>query len=139
MSISLAILTVVYWAAALLNLLLISEFQRRGDARNVRALLWGTFWDVIVGALCLLGRVLLKRGTKGNYQTGAFTIAAAFTIIIRTWVMGLFTIRNPFPGWEALLTWPWLVYAIMYALKNAKRQRQTVQTEQATPVGPPQH
>lgn len=121
-SISLIVLIVVYWGVALLNLWLIYMRNERGDTRNVSFLLWGAFWNVVVGAFCFAGRHFMKRGSRVDYVVGAIAVSVAMFLVLRTWLGGLLTGRNPFPVVEALLVWPWLIYAVAYAMKGIKRQ-----------------
>lgn len=121
-SVSLIVLALLYWAVALLNFRLVYMLEQRGDTRNVSFLLWGSFWNLVVGGLCLSGRHLMKADSRRGYAAGALVIAAALLIVMRTWLGGLLTGRNPFPILEALLSWPWLVYAIIYALRETQRE-----------------
>ena len=121
-SVSLIVLAVVYWGAALLNFWLVRMLEQRGDTRNVRFLLLGAFWNVVVGALCLGGRRLIKIGSRLSSGLAAFLVGAALLIVTRTWIGGLLTGRNPFPILEALLAWPWLIYAIIYAASPVEKQ-----------------
>jgi hypothetical protein len=122
-AISLIVLTVLYWGFALLNIPLARVMEQRGNTRNAHFLLWGSFWNVIVGGLCLSGRRLMKLASRGGHLAGAFAAAAALLIVMRTWLSGLLTGRNPFPVLEALLVWPWLVYALTYALREFQKQK----------------
>jgi hypothetical protein len=112
-SISLIVLAILYWAVALLNLWLVGAHQ--GDTRNLRFLLWGSFWNLVVGSLCLGGRGLMKSGSRIGCAAGALAVSAALLVVMRNWLGGLLTGRSPFPSFEALLVWPWLIYAIVYA------------------------
>ena len=82
----------------------------------------GAFWNVVVGALCLGGRRLIKSGSRLSYGAGALAVGAALLIVMRTWLSGLLTARNPFPVVEALLIWPWLIYAFIYASSAILKQ-----------------
>jgi hypothetical protein len=122
-AVSLIVLTVIYWGFALLNLPLARVMEQRGDTRNAHFLLWGSFWNLVVGGLCLSGRRLMKPASRRGYLAGAFAVGAALLIIMRTWLSALLTGRNPFPFFEALLIWPWLVYAMVYAISEVQKQR----------------
>ena len=130
-SVSLVVLAVLYWAVALLNLFLVRTLEQQSDTRNVRFLLWGAFWNVVVGSLCFIARRLIKPSNLLSCGVGAFALGTALLIVMRTWLGGLFTGRNPFPVLEALLVWPWLIYAIMYAASLIQKQ------SGAEPVAPP--
>jgi hypothetical protein len=114
-SVSLIVLAVLYWGVAVLNICLIFLGNQRSDTRSVKFLLWGSFWNVVIGGLSLAGRLLMKSGSKTGYAASLFVVASALLIIMRTWLGGFFTGRNPFPIIEALLIWPWLIYAMAYA------------------------
>jgi len=122
LSISLIALAVLYWGVALLNLWLVRMLEQQGDTRKLRFLLWGAFWNVVVGALCLGGRRLIKSGSRLSYGAGALAVGASLLIVMRTWLSGLLTARNPFPVVEALLIWPWLIYAFIYASSAILKQ-----------------
>ena len=49
-------------------------------------------------------------------------IAAALFIVMRTWIAGFLHGRNPFPVIEAVLTWLPMLYAIIFALRESKRE-----------------
>jgi peptidoglycan/LPS O-acetylase OafA/YrhL len=117
-SVSLIVLAILYWAVALLNFWLIHVLEQRGDTRNVRFLLMGSFWNFIVGALCLGGRRLLKSSNSGVLIAGALATGVALLIIQRNWLGGLMTGRSGFPVLEAVLIWPWLAYAVAYAVRQ---------------------
>ncbi len=121
-AVSLIVLTVIYWGFALLNLPLARVMERQGDTRNAHLLLWGSFWNLIVGGLCLSGRRLMKSASRGGYLAGAVAVGAALLTVMRTWLSALLTGRDPFPFLEALLIWPWLVYALIYALREFQKQ-----------------
>ena len=114
-SVSLIGLAVLYCGVAILNVCMVFLGNQRGDTRNARLLLWGSFWNVIISALCLVGRRLMKSRSKTGYAASLLVVGSALLIIMRTWLGGLLTGRNPFPIFEALLIWPWLIYAMAYA------------------------
>ncbi len=120
-SVSLIVLAALYWGVAVLNFWLVHMLEQQGDTRNVRFLLWGSFWNVAVGALCLGGRRLLKSASRQAYLAGAFAIGAALLIEQRNWLGGLMTGRSGFPVLQALLIWPWMAYAVAYAVTQIQQ------------------
>ncbi|HTL54502.1 MAG TPA: hypothetical protein VL361_02435 [Candidatus Limnocylindrales bacterium] len=121
-ALSLIALTVIYWAFALLNFPVARVMQQRGDTRNAHFLVWGVFWNLVVGGLCLSGWRLMKTASRGGYIAGAFAVGAALLIVMRSWLSALLTGRNPFPFLEALFIWPWLIYALIYAVRELQKQ-----------------
>jgi peptidoglycan/LPS O-acetylase OafA/YrhL len=119
-SISLIVLAVFYWGVALLNFWLVHMLQQKGDIRNVRFLLWGSFWDVVIGALCLGGRRRMKSPSRQARLAGALAIGLALLIEQCNWLAGLMTGRSGFPVLEALLIWPCMAYAVAYAVTQVQ-------------------
>jgi hypothetical protein len=119
-SLSMIVLAVLYWGVAVLNFWLVHMLEQRGDTRNVRFLLWGSFWNVVVGALCLGGRRVMKSASRRAYLAGALAIGAALLIEQRNWLAGLMTGRSGFPVLQAILIWPWMAYAVAYAVTQIK-------------------
>jgi hypothetical protein len=134
-SVSLIVMAVLYWGAALLNLWLVHVLEQRGDTGDVRYLLMGSFWNVMVGALCLGGRRLLKSASRQALGAGALAAGVALLIIQRNWLGGLMTGRSGFPVLEALLIWPWLAYSVAYAVMQI--QARGTAEPSASPNGGP--
>jgi hypothetical protein len=133
-SISLVVLAGVYWGTALLNLWLVRVLEQRGDTGNIKFLLWGSFWDFVIGILCVAGQRLMRLGSRRGYMAAALTVGMALLIVMRNWLGALLTGRVPspvLPVLEALLVWSWLIYAVGYAV--AAMQKQT----KAEPCAPP--
>jgi hypothetical protein len=120
-SISLIVLAVVYWGVALLNFWLVCMLEQRGDTRNQRFILLGAVWNVLIGALCLGGRRLMRPARRQAYPAAALAIGAALLIEQRNWLAGLMTGRSAFPTLQAVLIWPWLAYAIGYAVTQIRQ------------------
>jgi hypothetical protein len=116
-------LTVIYWAFALLNFPLARLMERRGDARNGHFLVLGSFWNMVVGGLCLSGRRQMRSAGREGYIAAEFAVGAALVIVMRIWLSALSTGRNPFPFLEALFIWAWLIYALFHAIRELQKQR----------------
>lgn len=130
-SISLVVLAGIYLGVALLNLWLVRVSEQQGDTRNVRFLLWGAFWNMAIGALCVGGRRLIRTCSRRGCALGVIVVATALFISARNLLGSWLTGRSVLPGLEAVLVWPWLVYAILFAADRL--QAQTL----AEPCAPP--
>ena len=56
-------------------------------------------------------------------MAGALAVMAALFVVIRTWVAGLFSGRNPFPAIEVFLIWTPMIYVIVYAYRESRSER----------------
>src|SRR5262245_56088024 len=118
----LIILTVLYGVFAPLNIFLGSVAAQRGDQQVSHVLYWGAFWNAVVAILCFTGWRLMRRQSRVYLAAGACAIAAALFIVMRTWIPGLLHGRNPFPVIEAVLTWLPMLYVIIFALRESRRE-----------------
>jgi hypothetical protein len=118
----LVILTVLYAVFAPLNIFLGSAAAQRGDQQVSHVLHWGAFWNAVVAILCFTAWRLMRRQRRVYLAAGVCVIAAALFIVMRTWIAGLLHGRNPFPVVEAVLIWLPMLYAIIYALRESKRE-----------------
>jgi hypothetical protein len=125
-SVVLIILTVLYGAFAPLNVWLGSEAAQRGDQQVSHVLYSGAFWNAVVAVLCFTGRRFMARQSRVFFVAGAFALAAALFIVMRTWIVGLLHGRNPFPVIEAVFTWLPMLYAIIYAVRATNSEQQHV-------------
>ena len=118
----LIILTVLYGLFVPLNILLGRAAAQRGDQQVSHVLYWGVFWNAVVAMLCFTGWRLMRRQSRVYLAAGACAIAAALSIVMRTWITGLLHGQNPFPVIEVVLTWLPMLYVIIYALCESKRE-----------------
>ena len=122
-SILLITLTVIYGLTAPLNLWLAKVASQRGDLHvTPRTMYWAAFWSAMVAILCFAAWRLMRRQSRMFFAASACAVAAALFIVMRTWVSGLLGGQNPFPVLEAVLTWLPMLYAIIYALRESKRE-----------------
>jgi hypothetical protein len=112
----LIILTVIHGLCAPLNLLLAQSTPRP------QMYYWGAFWNAVVAFLSFAGWRLMQRQSRSYLNAGAFVVTVALLIVIRTWVGGLLYGRNPFPVFEAMVIWVPMLYAIIYAFREAKHR-----------------
>ena len=115
-------LTVLYGVFAPLNIFLGSAVAQRGDQQVSHVLYWGAFWNAVVAILCFAAWRLMRRQRRVHLAAGVCAIAAALFIVMRTWIVGLLHGRNPFPVVEAVLIWLPMLYVIIYALRESKRE-----------------
>ncbi len=101
----------------------------------MRFLLWGSFWNVAVGALCLGGRRFIKSGSRQGCALGIVAVMTAMFISARSLLGAWLTGRSVLPGLEAVLVWPWLIYAILFAASRV--QEETIAEPAASPNGGP--
>ena len=64
----------------------------------------------------------MRRQSRVHLAGGACAVASALLIVMRVWITGLLHGRNPFPVIEAILTWLPMLYAIIFALRESKRE-----------------
>ncbi|MBU6401595.1 MAG: zinc-ribbon domain-containing protein [Verrucomicrobia bacterium] len=122
-SIILIILMVIYGLTVPLNLWLATAASQRGDLHvTPRTMYWAAFWSAVVAILCFAAWRLMQRQSRVFIAASAWAVAAALFIVMRTWVAGLLHGQNPFPVLEAVLTWLPMLYAIIYALRESKRE-----------------
>jgi len=84
---------------------------------------WAAFWNILVASLCFVGLQLMKRQTSIWILTGAVAIVFALFLVMRTWLSGLSSGRNPFPVVEALLTWVPVTYVIIFGFQEHRRRK----------------
>lgn len=118
----LVVLALIYAMTAPLDVFLAREATQRGDLRMARILYSGAFWNTIVAILCVTAWQFMRRRARVSMVTGAYAVAAALVIVMRTWVIGLFRGQNPFPLIEAVLTWLPMLYVIIFALRESKQE-----------------
>ncbi len=118
----LIILAILYGVFTPLNIWLANVTPQRGEQQLSHVLYWGAFWNAIIAILCFLARQLIQRQTRVCLALGACVIAAALFIVMRTWLGSLLQGRNPLPLTEVVLIWLPMLYAIIYALRESKRE-----------------
>jgi hypothetical protein len=124
-SIILIFLAVLYGAVALLNVWKGRDYAARGHLELSHFMYWGTFWNLVIAALCLTGRQVMSRRTSARLLAGAFPIAVALAISMRSWVGGLLTGRNPVPLFDIVVAWLPLLYVIIYAYRTSRTKADT--------------
>jgi len=117
----LIILTVLYGVVAPLNILLGSAAAQQGDQHVSHIWYWGAFWNAVVAILCFTGWRLMRRQSRVYLVAGACAVAAALFIVMCIWIIGLIHGRNP-SVIEAVLIWLPMLYVIIYALCESKRE-----------------
>ncbi len=121
-SVILIILAILYGVFTPLNIWLANITPQRGEQQLSHVLYWGAFWNAIVAILCFSGRQLIRRRTRACLALGAGVVATALFIVMRTWLGGLLQGQNPLPLTEVVLIWLPMLYAIVYALRESKRE-----------------
>jgi hypothetical protein len=121
-SIILIILTILYIVATCLSIKMAGYYSQRGDQRMARFMYWGVFWNVIVATLCFTGRQMMRHQTRVHLLAGAFAMLLALLIVIRATVSALLHGREAYPVIEGILIWLPMLYAIIYGLREGKRE-----------------
>jgi len=113
-SVILIIVALVYWVLALVSVRMALHFSHLGNAAIANFLWWGVFWNTIVALLCFIGRRLMRHQTRLFLLAGNVAVLGALLIIVRNWISGLLSGRNPYPVIEILLAWLPLIYVLLY-------------------------
>ena len=121
-SVVLIILTILYIVAICISIKLGGYYSQRGDQHMARFMHWGVFWNTMVAILCFTGRQMMRRQTRVHLAAGAFAVSLALLIVIRTTVSALLHGREAYPFIEGVLIWLPMLYAIIYALLEGKRE-----------------
>ena len=134
-SVLLLILGIVYFVFAALNLWLAGvsstrateyrghpQYQQQFERTSTR-LYWSGFWNILVGGLCICARAGLKRGAPVGIGGSALLIATAMCITARTWVAAMLHGQAHMAWIEPLLVWPCLIYALICAYREGRRER----------------
>lgn len=119
-SIALLILAILYGLFAMANVLLWRVQSQKGDELLAAIFYWGVVWNLVIMFLCVVARQFMKAQTRTSLIIGALIATSALLIVLRIWLHGMMSTRNPFPWIEPLLIVPPLVYAITYAVRAAK-------------------
>src|SRR5258708_1917926 len=124
-SVVLIILTILYIVAICISIKLGGYYSQRGDQHMARFMYWGGFWNTIVAILCFTAREMMRRQTRAHLAAGAFAMLLALLIAIRTTVSALLPGREAYPFIEGVLMWLAMLYSIIYAILEGKREEAT--------------
>jgi hypothetical protein len=122
-AILLVILIVLYGVFVPLNILLGKVAAQRGDEKVAHLLYQAAFWNAIIAILCFVGWRLMRRRSRVYLAAGGCAIAAALFTVMRIWINGLNQGTNPFQVVEVVLIWLPMLYAIIYAFRESKRDK----------------
>ena len=118
-SISLLILSILYWGAALLNFWIARVMWQR-EEEAATDFVWAAVWHSVIALSCFGGRQCIKSSNPQVCGAGALLVAFALLTTFRIW-LGAFTLgTNPDSFFEPLFVFPWLVYAIIFAVKKIR-------------------
>jgi hypothetical protein len=112
----------VYGIFSPLNVWLGSVAAQRGQQQVSRVLYSGAFWNAVVAVLCFAGWRFMTSRRHSALLLGACCVVVALLIVMRVWIVGLLHGRNPLSLLEAILTWLPMLYVIVYAIGETKRE-----------------
>jgi hypothetical protein len=105
----------LYLLLAILDVFLALSFGARDDEMRVKRCVGAALWNIEFAALCLTGKVLIKKHTLRFLMLGSAAIGLAVLMVTRLCGIDLIRGKGDPPIIEALVVIPALLYALLYS------------------------